>query len=249
MSPVVLGEIWSTDMDAPRGDMDTSAPPAYGSLIEETRKGKSPRLPQSQAAAQAGISKATWIDYVRGYRRRGSAIEVINPDPGVIARMAAAVGVTPAELDETGQDEASRILRRVLRGAAAADAPEPGRAGLAGSGPGNLRLAGPSSPFGAGQLLPDAMDDSLVRRLAARIAETEGAEGLARRLAQVIVELQGAEALVGLLVAGDRVLEGVMRIGDGDSRPVDWEDRRAMLNGYLRRNEPEDGRTRGRGVS
>jgi transcriptional regulator with XRE-family HTH domain len=100
--------------------MDTAPPPAppYGSLIERARKGI--RLSIRAAAAHAGISKATWIDNVRGHRKRGGVWERIDPKPETIARMAHAAHITPKRLAGEGPGEGQRpdaaeILEEILR--------------------------------------------------------------------------------------------------------------------------------------
>lgn len=95
--------------------MDIPEPP-YGTLIEVARK--SARLSIAEAASRAGVSKATWIDYVRGWRRRKGETETIDPDAGKVAHMAHAVGVTPEQLESEGREpDAAKVLRRVLGGA------------------------------------------------------------------------------------------------------------------------------------
>ena len=76
----------------------TTAPP-LGALIEGARKRR--RLSQNAAAAAAGISGTHWRRVVQG-------------EPGTaetVARMAHAVGVTPAELEQVGRGDAADELR------------------------------------------------------------------------------------------------------------------------------------------
>lgn len=96
--------------------MHTSPPdtPRYGSVIELARKGAG--LSMQRAADAAGISKATWIDSTRGYRRRGAEWETVEPKPETIARMARAVGISPERLKTEGQHpEAAEILAEIQR--------------------------------------------------------------------------------------------------------------------------------------
>lgn len=97
--------------------MDTSPPappPQHGALIEIARKGA--RLSVQAAADQAGIAKATWIDSVRGFRKRGGEWEPVNPKAETIAGMADAVGVSPERLEtEGGHPVAAAVLREMHR--------------------------------------------------------------------------------------------------------------------------------------
>ena len=88
--------------------------PKYGALIELARKGK--RISIQEAAERARVSKATWIDNVRGYRRRGAAWEHVEPKPETIAGMAEAVGLSPERLETEGQrPDAAEILGEIGR--------------------------------------------------------------------------------------------------------------------------------------
>jgi transcriptional regulator with XRE-family HTH domain len=88
--------------------------PSYGVLIELARKAAGITI--QRAAGAAGVSKATWIDNVRGYRKRGNAAEPVYPKPETIAHMAHAVGVTPERMEtEGGLGDAAAILREILR--------------------------------------------------------------------------------------------------------------------------------------
>jgi hypothetical protein len=95
--------------------MDTPPPaPPYGILIEVARKGA--RLSLRRAAELAGVSKATWIDNARGYRKRDNAWEPVNPKPETIARMAHAAAVSAKRLEsEGGNPAAAQILREIER--------------------------------------------------------------------------------------------------------------------------------------
>lgn len=96
--------------------MDTSPPPQppYGTLIEIARKGV--HLSVQAAADRAGVSKATWIDNVRGYRKRGGQWESVNPKPETIADMAGAVGISPERLASEGRHPgAAEILEEMGR--------------------------------------------------------------------------------------------------------------------------------------
>lgn len=60
----------------------------------------------------AGIGEARWRQIVNGYSSPGSGtyMPVIAP-AATLARMAAAVGVTPEQLEEVGRGDAAEILR------------------------------------------------------------------------------------------------------------------------------------------
>lgn len=112
--------------------MDTTPPPpppAYGALIEKARKAA--RISVQAAADRAGISKATWIDAARGYRKRGGTREAVDPKPETIARMAHAVaGITPRRLAEEGsRPDAAEVLAEIQR-------PPPAPEGTTGGHPG-----------------------------------------------------------------------------------------------------------------
>lgn len=97
--------------------MDTSPSPQLppcGALIEVARKGA--RLTIQAAAKRAGVSKATWIDSVREYRKRDGSREPVDPKPETIARMAHAVGVSAKRLEIEGEHpDAAEILTEILR--------------------------------------------------------------------------------------------------------------------------------------
>lgn len=72
-----------------------------GRLLEGARKRR--RLSQNAAAALAGISGTHWRRVVRGAEQAGTA--------ETNARMAQAVGVTPAQLDDIGRPDIGAELR------------------------------------------------------------------------------------------------------------------------------------------
>jgi hypothetical protein len=89
-------------------------PPPYGALTDLARKGTG--ITVLLAARRAGVSKATWIDNVRGYRWRDERWEPVHPKPDTIARMAAAVRISPERLATEGErPDAAEILREILR--------------------------------------------------------------------------------------------------------------------------------------
>jgi transcriptional regulator with XRE-family HTH domain len=99
--------------------MPTSPPeppwPPYGKLIEAARDAEGIAL--REAASRAGISRQTWTDTVKGHKRRDRAWVPIRTKPRTIARMAAAVRLSPRRLedDDLSPDPGTAAL---LRGAA-----------------------------------------------------------------------------------------------------------------------------------
>lgn len=91
--------------------MTTPRPPQplVMQLIRERRE-QHPKLSIRKAADAAGISEARWRQLESGSRSTplGYAAETAPDSP--LARMAHAVGVTPAELREAGHPEAAAIL-------------------------------------------------------------------------------------------------------------------------------------------
>ena len=136
-------------------DIAQPAPPPYGSLLEVARKGAG--LSIQRAADAAGISKATWIDTVRGYRKRNGAWEHIEPKSETIARMAHAVGVSPERLtEEAGRPDAAEILTEIGRGASSVPRPS---APVSAPPP----VSSPDSPDAMDELRPEAEWDDAWR--------------------------------------------------------------------------------------
>jgi len=142
--------------------MNTSPPPppAYGALIDLARKGTG--LTLRVAAQRAGVAKATWIDNVRGYRKRDEQWEPVQPKPGTIARMAAAVSISPDRLASEGErPDAAEILREILR---AEPAPSPGAPSPPASG--NVVAADRLAAKDAAEVLfPDDPDKQTIWRM------------------------------------------------------------------------------------
>ncbi|MER6976001.1 hypothetical protein [Streptomyces carpinensis] len=101
------------------------APPPEAALIKAALKRK--RIRVDDATRQAGISKSRWGQIIAGYQSvGGQRIEVRAPDE-TLARMCLAVGVTSAELAETGRVEAAEILEELET----AESPAPAVSGYA----------------------------------------------------------------------------------------------------------------------
>ena len=83
--------------------------PPEAALIARKRE-EAPRLSRRAAAARAGISEARWRQLEDGYRTfRGQQFAEVAPAP-ILARMARAVGVTPAELEDAARPDAAAEL-------------------------------------------------------------------------------------------------------------------------------------------
>jgi transcriptional regulator with XRE-family HTH domain len=84
-------------------------PPPEAELIARYRE-TAPRKSIRQAAVEAGISDTRWRQIETGRRTfRGQAFPETAP-PEILARMAQAVGVPPAELEEAGRADAAAEL-------------------------------------------------------------------------------------------------------------------------------------------
>jgi transcriptional regulator with XRE-family HTH domain len=84
-------------------------PPPWGALITAAlaREGISAR----EGARRAGLSEGRWRQITGGYQvvSPGVYAEVRGP-AGTLARMAAVVGVSPAELRAAGREDAAELL-------------------------------------------------------------------------------------------------------------------------------------------
>lgn len=84
------------------------APPPEAVLIKAALKRA--RIRVEDAASQAGISKSRWGQIVAGYQSVGGQRIAVSAPDETLARMCLAVGVTSAELAETGRTGAAQIL-------------------------------------------------------------------------------------------------------------------------------------------
>lgn len=91
---------------------DLPAQRPEGKIIQEALKadGRSVR----KVAAQAGMSDGRWRQIVKGSMQVSPGVvnEVVAP-PATLARMASVVGVTPAQLAESGRTDAADLLARM----------------------------------------------------------------------------------------------------------------------------------------
>lgn len=89
--------------------MDEFEPTAAARLIEARRGDQ--RLSVRKAAMTAGISEGRWRQVAKGYQAAaGGARLPVNVRPDTLARMAAAVGLTSADLRSLGEREAADEL-------------------------------------------------------------------------------------------------------------------------------------------
>lgn len=71
-------------------------------------------ISRRKAAKRAGMSDTRWGQIVLGVERKGG-YEIPSPGPaGTVAKMALAIGVTPAQLRSAKRPDAADILDRIL---------------------------------------------------------------------------------------------------------------------------------------
>ena len=81
-----------------------------GALIASALKRS--RMSQRAAAVKAGISENRLRAIVHGYQNVGAGSYIAVRGPAdTVARIASAVGVTPAQLEEAGREDAAEELR------------------------------------------------------------------------------------------------------------------------------------------
>lgn len=84
-------------------------PPPWGALITTALRRE--RLSAREAARRAGISEGRWRQITGGYQVVSSGVYAPVRGPAeTLARMAAVVGVTPAQLRAAGRADAARAL-------------------------------------------------------------------------------------------------------------------------------------------
>lgn len=76
------------------------------------------------AAEKAGISPARWTQVETGYESRRGRKKAVSAGPGLLARMAHAVGLDPERLAGTGREDAAEVLREIYRRTLAASVHE-----------------------------------------------------------------------------------------------------------------------------
>ncbi len=103
--------------------MQKPAPPPEAPLIRLVRLAA--RLTSAQAAEAAGISKARWSQVENGYERRDGQWYPVMASDGLLARMAAAIGLDADRLASAGRQDAAAIVREMQGRRDAPDAGEP----------------------------------------------------------------------------------------------------------------------------
>lgn len=85
------------------------APPPWGALL--TKALPRAKLSAREAARRAGISEGRWRQIAGGYQVVSAGVYAPVRGPAdTLARMAAVVGVTPAQLRRAGRPDAARAL-------------------------------------------------------------------------------------------------------------------------------------------
>ncbi len=85
------------------------SPPPWGALL--TKALASARLSAREAARRAGISEGRWRQIASGYQVVSPGVYAPVHGPAqTLARMAAVVGVTPAQLTQAGRPDAAKAL-------------------------------------------------------------------------------------------------------------------------------------------
>ena len=93
-------------------------PPPWGALITDSLRRT--RLSAREAARRAGISEGRWRQITGGYQVVSAGVYApVHGPAATLARMAAVVGVTPAQLRQVGRADAARELSAAPAGAAA----------------------------------------------------------------------------------------------------------------------------------
>ncbi len=84
-------------------------PPPWGALI--TAALASEGISAREAARRAGLSEGRWRQITAGYQVVSPGVYAhVRGPAGTLARMAAVVGITPAQLRTAGRDDAARVL-------------------------------------------------------------------------------------------------------------------------------------------
>jgi Helix-turn-helix domain len=93
-------------------------PPPWGALITDAMRRA--HLSAREAARRAGISEGRWRQITGGYQVVSAGVYApVHGPAATLARMAAVVGVTPAQLKQAGRADAARELTTVPAAAAA----------------------------------------------------------------------------------------------------------------------------------
>ena len=88
---------------------DRPVPPPWGALL--TKALAKAKLSAREAARRAGISEGRWRQIAGGYQVVSAGVYAPVHGPArTLARMAAVVGVTPAQLKKAGRPDAAKLL-------------------------------------------------------------------------------------------------------------------------------------------
>jgi transcriptional regulator with XRE-family HTH domain len=84
-------------------------PPPWGALLTKTLA--KAKLSAREAARRTGISEGRWRQIASGYQVVSAGVYAPVHGPArTLARMAAVVGVTPAQLKKAGRPDAAKLL-------------------------------------------------------------------------------------------------------------------------------------------
>lgn len=96
-------------MNVPEG----ITPAPEGALIRQARTALWPSVSATAAAKKAGVSASRWQQIERGWRWESKGVPIVDhPPASTLAIIAAAVGVTPADLISVGRGDAAALHRR-----------------------------------------------------------------------------------------------------------------------------------------
>ena len=102
--------------------MDRPPQPPEGLLLQRARDRR--HLSQRAAARKAGMSDGRWRHIESGYQTVSAGVHAaVRAPAGTLARMAASLGVTAAELIDAGREDAAKELATVASPAVAGREP------------------------------------------------------------------------------------------------------------------------------
>ena len=92
--------------------------PEESKLLYDRWSERRPRTPIAEIADRADVSVSTATAALNGYRHqaKGEAVRIVVPTDKVLAAIAQALGVTPAELRGVGRDVAVDLLEQAGQG-------------------------------------------------------------------------------------------------------------------------------------
>jgi hypothetical protein len=147
-------------------------PPPEGALIRHAREMAIPKISRSTAAQRAGISYDNFGIAERGYRGPRSTRRKVNTPDTTWAKMAAAVGVTPAQMADAGQNQKAAELLAELTGKVPVPIPAaPGASQPAVQPPPDPARDAGQPPEHKLAVLYDGVDESQIAPYEARVRE------------------------------------------------------------------------------